>query len=127
MAIGRTRDFAQNYLHGGNYVLAKSHVYVIFESPRIVIEMTRTERLFALAEHLRARRTGITAGELAQRFDVTVRTIHRDLTALRAANLPVSSERGRGGGFALDAHYTLPPVNISAREAASLLMLTQYA
>jgi predicted DNA-binding transcriptional regulator YafY len=89
--------------------------------------MTRTERLFALAEHLRARRTGITAGELAERFGVTIRTVHRDLTALRMASLPISSERGRGGGFALDAHYTIPPVNISAREAAVLLMLTSYA
>jgi predicted DNA-binding transcriptional regulator YafY len=89
--------------------------------------MKRTERLFALAEHLRSRRSGITAGELAERFGVTVRTIHRDLDALRNADMPISSERGRGGGFALDAHYTLPPVNISAREAAVLLILTKYA
>jgi predicted DNA-binding transcriptional regulator YafY len=89
--------------------------------------MTRTERLFALAEHLRGRRSGITAGELAERFNVTVRTIHRDLTSLRMADMPISSERGRGGGFSLDAHYTLPPINIAAREAAVLLMLTSYA
>lgn len=89
--------------------------------------VNRTERLFALAEYLRTRRTGITAEALAERFDVTVRTIHRDLTALRNASLPISSERGRGGGFALDAHYTLPPVNISAREAAILLLLLRYA
>jgi predicted DNA-binding transcriptional regulator YafY len=89
--------------------------------------MKRTERLFALAEHLRSRRSGITAGELAERFGVTVRTVHRDLDALRNADMPISSERGRGGGFALDAHYTLPPVNISAREAAVLLILTKYA
>jgi predicted DNA-binding transcriptional regulator YafY len=89
--------------------------------------MTKTERLFALAEHLRSRRTGITAGALADRFGVTVRTIHRDLEALRNANMPISSERGRGGGFSLDAHYTLPPVNITAREAAVLLILLSYA
>jgi predicted DNA-binding transcriptional regulator YafY len=89
--------------------------------------MTRSERLFALAEYLRSRRTGVTAGELAARFGVTVRTVHRDLTALKVADLPISSERGRGGGFALDAHYTLPPINISAREAAVLLSLLRYA
>jgi predicted DNA-binding transcriptional regulator YafY len=89
--------------------------------------MTRSERLFALAEYLRSRRTGVTAGELAARFEVTVRTVHRDLNALKVANLPISSERGRGGGFALDAHYTLPPINISAREAAVLLSLLRYA
>jgi predicted DNA-binding transcriptional regulator YafY len=89
--------------------------------------LTRTERLLALAELLRARRTGVTAQALADRFDVTIRTIHRDLDALRMANLPISSERGRGGGFSLDASYTLPPVNFTAREAALLLTLTRYA
>ncbi len=47
--------------------------------------MRRTERLFALGEHLRSRRTGVTAEQLAQRFGVTVRTIYRDLDALREA------------------------------------------
>jgi predicted DNA-binding transcriptional regulator YafY len=89
--------------------------------------MTRTERLFALAEVLRARRTGITAAALAERFSVTVRTIHRDLTALRLAQFPVGAERGRGGGFALDKSYSLPPINITAREAATLLLLLRYA
>lgn len=89
--------------------------------------LTKTERLLALAELLRARRTGITAGAIAEHFDVTVRTVHRDLEALRAAHLPISSERGRGGGFALDASYTLPPVNFTAREAAVMLTLFAFA
>jgi len=81
----------------------------------------RTDRLFAIAEALRARRTGITADELAARFEVTVRTIYRDLDSLRAAALPVVGERGRGGGLALDSTYSLPPVNFTAREAAMLV------
>ena len=89
--------------------------------------MRRTERLFALAEYLRGRRTGITAEELADRFEVTVRTMYRDLDALRAAALPVSAERGRGGGYALDRSYTLPPVNFTAREAALLVALGRFA
>src|SRR5688572_6561192 len=89
--------------------------------------MKRTERLFALAEHLRARRTGVTAEALAERFGVTVRTIYRDLDALRAASLPLSAERGRGGGFALDRSYSLPPVNFTAREAALLVALGRHA
>jgi len=83
--------------------------------------MRRTERLFALAELLRARRTGVTADELADRFEVSVRTIYRDLDSLRAAALPVVGERGRGGGLVLDSSYTLPPVNFTAREAAILV------
>lgn len=80
-----------------------------------------------MAEHLRARRTGITAEQLAEKFGVTVRTIYRDLDSLRAAALPLSAERGRGGGYALDTRYTLPPVNFTAREAALLVALGRFA
>ena len=89
--------------------------------------MRRTERLFALAEYLRGRRTGVTAEVLAERFEVTIRTIYRDLDTLRAASLPLSAERGRGGGYALDRSYTLPPVNFTAREAALLVALGRFA
>jgi predicted DNA-binding transcriptional regulator YafY len=89
--------------------------------------MRRTERLFALAEYLRGRRTGVTAEALAERFSVTVRTIYRDLDALRDATMPVTAERGRGGGYALDRSYSLPPVNFTAREAALLVALGRYA
>ncbi len=84
--------------------------------------MRRTERLFALSEHLRGRKTGVTAEALAKRFGVTVRTIYRDLDSLRAAHFPLHAERGRGGGFALDRNYRLPPINFSAREAALLVV-----
>lgn len=89
--------------------------------------MRRTERLFALAEYLRGRRTGVTAETLAERFGVTIRTIYRDLDALRAASMPLAAERGRGGGYALDKSYSLPPVNFTAREAAVLVALGRYA
>jgi predicted DNA-binding transcriptional regulator YafY len=89
--------------------------------------MRRTERLFALAEYLRGRRTGVTAEALAERFGVTVRTMYRDLDALRAASLPLGAERGRGGGYALDRSYSLPPVNFTAREAALLVALGRFA
>jgi predicted DNA-binding transcriptional regulator YafY len=89
--------------------------------------MRRTERLFALAEYLRGRRTGVTAEALAERFEVTIRTIYRDLDTLRAAALPVGAERGPGGGYALDRSYSLPPVNFTAREAALLVALGQQA
>ena len=89
--------------------------------------MRRTERLFALAEYLRGRRTGVTAETLAERFGVTLRTIYRDLDALRAASMPLSAERGRGGGYALDKSYSLPPVNFTAREAALLVALGRFA
>ncbi len=89
--------------------------------------MKRQARLFAIAEYLRARRTGVTAEALAAKFDVTIRTIYRDLDELRDAALPVTAEQGRGGGYALEKNYSLPPVNFTAREAALLLTVTGYA
>lgn len=89
--------------------------------------MQRTQRLFALAEYLRGRRTGVTAEVLAERFSVTVRTIYRDLDTLRDASMPLAAERGRGGGYALDRSYSLPPVNFTAREAALLVALGRFA
>lgn len=89
--------------------------------------MQRQARLLAITEFLRARKTGVTASQLAERFNVTLRTIYRDLDALRDAELPVHAEQGRGGGYALDRHYTLPPINLNAREAAVLTALGTYA
>jgi len=89
--------------------------------------MRRRERLFAIAEYLRGRRLGVTAETLAERFGVTIRTIYRDLDSLRDAELPVRADRGRGGGYALDRAYTLPPVNFTPREAALLVTLGRWA
>ena len=89
--------------------------------------MRKKSRLFAIAEALRARRTGVTAAELAERFGVTLRTIYRDLEALQDAGMPIRADRGRGGGYALDKSYQLPPVNFTAREAALLVALARLA
>ena len=89
--------------------------------------MNRRARLFAMVEYMRGRRSGVTAEALAERFGVTVRTIYRDLDTLREGALPVRADRGRGGGYALDRHYTLPPVNFTAREAAVLLTIGRWA
>ena len=89
--------------------------------------MQRQARLLAITEFLRARKTGVTAEQLAERFQVTMRTIYRDLDTLREAELPVLAEQGRGGGYALDRHYTLPPLNLTAREAAVLCALGSHA
>lgn len=89
--------------------------------------MRRQARLFAIVEYLRGRRTGVTAEILAERFSVTVRTIYRDLDSLRDGSLPLMADRGRGGGYALDRSYTLPPLNFTAREAALLITIGRWA
>jgi predicted DNA-binding transcriptional regulator YafY len=89
--------------------------------------MRKKSRLFAIAEMLRARRTGVTASQIAERFGVTLRTVYRDLQALQDAGMPIKADRGRGGGYALDTNYQLPPINFTAREAALLVALARMA
>src|SRR5262245_30285220 len=64
----------------------------------------------------------ISALELARRFEVSPRTIYRDIEALGAAGVPVYAEMGRNGGFRLIEGYFLPPVMFSVREATALLL-----
>lgn len=83
--------------------------------------MNRTDRLYALVEELRARAPRpMRAAELAERFEVTTRTIERDLLALQVAGVPIWAQPGPGGGYGLNAETTLPPLNLTASEAAAL-------
>jgi predicted DNA-binding transcriptional regulator YafY len=83
--------------------------------------VNRTDRLYALVEELRARapRT-MRASELAKRFEVTTRTIERDLLALQEAGVPVWAQPGPGGGYGLNVDATLPPLNLTPAEAAAI-------
>jgi predicted DNA-binding transcriptional regulator YafY len=83
--------------------------------------VNRTDRLYALVEELRAvAPRPRTARQLAERFEVSVRTIERDLGALMEAGVPLYASPGPGGGYTLDKSHTLPPVNFTAEEAAAL-------
>ena len=83
--------------------------------------MNRTDRLYAIVEELRARSPRqLRAQELADRFEVSARTIERDILALQEAGVPIWSQRGPRGGYALDPRRTLPPLNLTAEEAVSL-------
>jgi len=83
--------------------------------------VNRTDRLYAIVEELRARAPRqLQAGDLAGRFEVSIRTIERDVLALQEAGVPIWSQRGPGGGYALDPKRTLPPLNLNAEEVVAL-------
>ena len=83
--------------------------------------MNRTDRMYALVEELRAAGArGRTARQLAMHFEVSVRTIERDLSALGQAGVPLATKQGRHGGYAVDRSMSLPPLNFTPREAAAV-------
>jgi predicted DNA-binding transcriptional regulator YafY len=83
--------------------------------------MNRIDRLYALVEELRAAGPrGRTARQLADHFEVCVRTIERDLSALGQAGVPLATRKGRAGGYTLDQSMSLPPLNFTPGEAAAV-------
>ena len=83
--------------------------------------MNRTDRLYAIVEELRAvAPRPRSAGWLAGRFEISTRTIERDISALQQSGVPIWAEPGRTGGYCLDGRRTLPPVNLTPDEAVAL-------
>lgn len=83
--------------------------------------MNRTDRLYALVEELRARAPRLrTAAWLAAHFEMSVRTIERDLSALQQSGTPIFATPGRAGGYGIDPSMTLPPLNFTPAEAAAV-------
>ena len=81
--------------------------------------MNRTDRLVAMVMHLQGRRV-VRAAELATRFEVSLRTVYRDVAALGEAGVPIAGEAGVG--YSLVKGYHLPPVMLTADEATALFV-----
>jgi proteasome accessory factor B len=83
--------------------------------------VTRTDRLYALVEELRAAAPRpVTVAVLARRLEVSGRTVQRDLRALAQTGAPVYNATGRGGGWYVDPAMTLPPIGFTPREALAV-------
>ncbi|WP_157155839.1 YafY family protein [Diaminobutyricimonas sp. LJ205] len=90
--------------------------------------MKRAERLHALSEMLRRNGSrGCSAERLAREFDVSVRTVKRDLAALENSGAPVWSRPGPGGGYGLAVGASLPPVSLSPAQAVALMAAVSAA
>lgn len=81
--------------------------------------MNRTDRLLAIVLELQARRTQ-RAEDLAATFEISKRTVYRDIQALCEAGVPVVAMPGRGYG--LIEGYFLPPLQFTSDEAVMLLL-----
>lgn len=77
-------------------------------------------RLFEMV-YLLLERENITAKELAQRFEVSERTVYRDVDALSAAGIPVYTAKGKGGGIRLLPDFILNKSVLSSQEQDNIL------
>lgn len=81
--------------------------------------MNRLDRLQAMLIQLQSKKV-VTAAEMAERFEISIRTVYRDIRSLEEAGVPIGAEAGVG--YFLDDAFNLPPVSFSREEATALVM-----
>jgi predicted DNA-binding transcriptional regulator YafY len=81
--------------------------------------MNRIDRLTAILIMLQAKRV-VTAGAIAARYGISLRTVYRDIRALEDAGIPIGAQAGKG--YFLAEGFHLPPVMFTPNEAGALLL-----
>ncbi|MBI3776235.1 MAG: YafY family transcriptional regulator [Gammaproteobacteria bacterium] len=81
--------------------------------------MRRADRLFQIIQLLRTRRV-LTARQLAEKLEVSMRTVYRDIADLFASGVPIEGEAGIG--YALRRGYDLPPLMFDKEEILALAL-----
>ena len=86
--------------------------------------MRRAERLFQIVQLIRGRRLS-TAGFLAERLEVSERTVYRDIADLMTQGVPIEGEAGVG--YRMNAGFDLPPLMFTKDEAQALVAAVRLA
>lgn len=86
-------------------------------------DLSRLSRLTAILTLLLSKKA-ITASAIAEKFEISVRTVYRDIKALEAAGVPIVSENGIG--YSLMDEYKLPPIMFTREEAISFLTAEKF-
>jgi predicted DNA-binding transcriptional regulator YafY len=87
--------------------------------------MNKLERLAGIV-FIMGRKGKIQARELAERFEVSERTIYRDIQALSELRVPIVAESGTGGGYSIAPGYFLRPVVFSDAECQALILGCEF-
>jgi predicted DNA-binding transcriptional regulator YafY len=85
--------------------------------------MNRMDRLFAILVQLQTKRI-VKAKEIAERFDISLRTVYRDISALEEAGIPIGSNAVIG--YYLEEGYHSPPVMFTVQEAGALITAEKF-
>jgi len=88
------------------------------------LPVNRIDRLHAILTHLQSKKK-VTAQEMADRFNISLRTVYRDVKALDESGVPVIGEAG--SGYTIMEGYRLPPVMFTQEEASALLLGAKLA
>ena len=80
--------------------------------------MNRLDRVTAILVHLQSRKI-VKAEEIAERFDISIRTVYRDIRTLEEAGIPLIGEVGVG--YSIMDGYKLPPIMLTQDEATAFL------
>ena len=84
----------------------------------------KNSRLFEIL-YLLVEKRAVTARELAERLEVSERTIYRDIDALSAAGIPVFTQKGQGGGIRLMDQFVLDKALLSQAQQDEILFALQ--
>ena len=85
-------------------------------------EVNRLSRLTAILIQLQTKNL-ITAAELSNKFQISKRTVYRDIRALESAGVPIITEEGKG--YSLMDGYKIPPVMFTENQANALILAEQ--
>ncbi|MFT3845832.1 MAG: YafY family protein [Lacibacter sp.] len=86
--------------------------------------MNRIDRLLGIITSLQSKKY-IAAEKIAEKYNISIRTVYRDIKAIGEQGIPVSFEPNKG--YFLVQGYFLPPVSFTAQEANALLLLQPVA
>src|ERR1700710_269421 len=85
--------------------------------------MNRIDRISAILIQLQSRRV-VKAADIAERFNISLRTVYRDIRTLEEAGIPLIGEAGVG--YSIMDGYRLPPVMFTREEATAFLTAEKF-
>ena len=118
--VSNTSEKSCRFDSGSGYqkALQKCKAFFIYFAPIQFFPMNRIERISAILIQLQSKKI-VKGQEIADRFQISLRTAYRDIRALEESGVPIISEAGLG--YSLVEGYRLPPVMFSKEEAIAFL------
>lgn len=95
-----------------------------YDNPSDSETMNRIDRLIAMLTTLQSKKY-VTADFIADKYEISIRTVYRDLKALGEIGVPITFEDGRG--YSILQGFFLPPVLLTSEEANALVLISSLS